>query len=216
MKNRILIAEDHVLLRQGLRALFASNPEFEVIGEADNGRDTVRLTGTLAPDLVLMDLSMPGTNGTEAIEDIKRRFPATKVLVLTVHKTEEYIRDALRAGADGYTLKDSTYDELMMAVRTVLCGKTYLSPDVSGKIVSGYLDGSGDANVATAWDTLTHREREILKLVAEGRTGRDIGEYLCVSVKTVEKHRSNLMKKLDLHNTAALTTFAIENSLASQ
>lgn len=213
MPYRILIAEDHALLRQGLRALFGTDQEFEVVGEADNGRDAVKLTGKLTPDLVLMDLNMPGTNGMEAISDIKKRYPATKIMALTVHKTEEYIRDTLRAGADGYVLKDSTYDELMLGVRSVLRGKTYLSPDVSAQVVSGYLDVARVASAPSKWDTLTHREREILKLIAEGNTSREIADYLCLSAKTAEKHRSNLMRKLDLHNTAALTTYAIERGL---
>ncbi len=216
MPYRILIAEDHALLRQGLRALFGTDKEFEVVGEADNGRDAVKLTGKLAPDLVLMDLNMPGTNGMEAISDIKKRYPATKIMALTVHKTEEYIRDTLRAGADGYVLKDSTYDELMLGVRSVLRGKTYLSPDVSAQVVSGYLDVARVVAAPSKWDTLTHREREILKLIAEGNTSREIADYLCLSAKTAEKHRSNLMRKLDLHNTAALTTYAIERGLVAK
>lgn len=216
MPYSILIAEDHALLRQGLRALFSSDPEFQVVGEADNGRDAVRLTGKLVPDLVIMDLSMPGINGVEAIEDIKRRYPDTKILVLTVHKTDEYIRHTLRAGADGYALKDASYEELLTGVRSVLRGRSYLSPDVSAAVVSGYLGGAQAGGPATRWDTLTHREREILKLIAEGHTSKGIANYLCVSIKTVEKHRANLMRKLDLHNTAELTVFAIDKGLLTR
>lgn len=212
---RILIAEDHTILREGLRALLSANPGNEVVGEADNGRDAVRLVGTLRPNLVLMDLSMPGTNGIEAIAEIKKRFPETRVLTLTVHKSEEYIREALQAGVDGYVLKDATYTELMMAIKSVANGKVYLSPGISDRVINGYLDGNRDAGVNTAWDTLTHREREILKLIAEGRTNKHIAGYLCLSVKTVEKHRSNLMRKLDQHNVATLTAFAIEKGLLS-
>lgn len=212
-KQRILIAEDHALLREGLRALLSSDPDIEVVGEAADGREAIRLTGTLAPNLILMDLSMPGTNGTEAITEIKKRYPSTRMLVLTVHKTEEYIRNTLQAGADGYVLKDATYTELMLAVKNVLSGKTYLSPDVSRHVVTGYLGGGRSQAPVTAWESLTHRERGVLKLIAEGRTNKHIADYMCVSVKTVEKHRSNLMKKLDLHNAAALTAFAIEKGL---
>jgi DNA-binding NarL/FixJ family response regulator len=211
---RILIAEDHTILREGLRALLSSDPDITVVGEAEDGRDAVRLVGALQPTLVLMDLSMPGTNGIEAIAEIKRRFPETKVIALTVHKSEEYIREALQVGADGYVLKDATYAELTMAIKSVFNGKTYLSPSISERIITGYLDG-GKAGVNTAWDTLTHREREILKLIAEGRTNKHIASYLCVSVKTVEKHRSNLMRKLDLHNAPMLTAFAIEKGVIS-
>lgn len=212
-KRRILIAEDHTLLRVGLRALLAQEPDIEIVGEADNGRDAIRSISTLEPDLVLMDLTMPGTNGIEAIAEIKRRFPEIRVLVLTLHRTEEYVHQSLRAGADGYILKDATHDELRIAIRSVLNGKTYLSPDISNTVISGYLGNGKSAGVASAWETVTHRERQVLKLVAEGRPNKSIAEYLCLSVKTVEKHRSNLMKKLDLHNASMLTAFAIGKGL---
>ncbi|GAO37443.1 LuxR family transcriptional regulator [Sulfuricella sp. T08] len=214
-KRRILIVEDHTLLRAGLRALLMQDPNIEIVGEADNGRDAVQAVGLLAPHLVLMDLSMPGMNGIEAIADIKRRYPGTRVLVLTIHKTDEYIHESLRAGVDGYLLKDATHDELLVAVRSVLNGKIYLSPDISSKVVNGYL-GTGNApGGVSPWDTLTHREREVLKLVAEGHPNKYIAEFFCLSVKTVEKHRSNLMKKLDLHNASTLTAYAIEKGLLS-
>jgi len=212
-KRRIFIVEDHTLLRAGLRALLSQDPDLEIVGEADNGRDAIRAIGTLAPDLVLMDLSMPGMNGIEAMMDIKRRNPDTRVLVLTVHKTDEYIHESLRAGADGYILKDATHDELRVAIRSVLNGKTYLSPDISGKVIHGYLGTGTAAHAGSTWDTLTHREREVLKLVAEGHPNKFIADYLCLSIKTVEKHRSNLMKKLDLHNASTLTSYAIEKGL---
>lgn len=210
---RVLVAEDHAILRDGLRALLSSSPDMEVVGEVDNGRDAVRQINTLKPDLVLMDLSMPGTNGMDAIREIKRRYPDIRVVALTAHKNEEYIRAALQAGASGYILKDSTHAELMIAIRSVMAGKTYLSPGVSEHVISGYLgDGRAEAAI-TSRDTLTNREREVLKLVAEGMQNRGIADYLSISVKTVEKHRANMMKKLNLHNTAAITSYAIENGL---
>jgi len=212
-KQRIFLVEDHTLLRAGLRALLSQDPNLEIVGEADNGRDAIRAIGLLAPHLVLMDLSMPGMNGIEALMDIKRRNPETRVLVLTIHRTDEYIHESLRAGADGYILKDATHDELRVAIRSVLNGKSYLSPDISGKVIHGYLGTGNAANVGSTWDTLTHREREVLKLVAEGHPNKYIAEYLCLSIKTVEKHRSNLMKKLDLHNASTLTSYAIEKGL---
>jgi len=212
-KQRILIVEDHTLLRAGLRSLLTQDPDIEIAGEADNGRDAVQAIGTLMPNLVLMDLTMPGMNGIEAIRDIKRRYPETFVLVLTIHKAEEYIHESLRAGANGYILKDATHDELRVAIRSVLNGKTYLSPDISGKVINGYLGTGGVPGTASAWDSLTHREREVLKLVAEGHPNKFIADYFCLSVKTVEKHRSNLMKKLDLHNASTLTAYAIEKGL---
>lgn len=214
-KHRILLVEDHALLRQGLRALLSADPNFEVVGEAENGKDAIRMVGALSPKLVLMDLSMPGMNGTEAIKEIKKRYSDIKVLVLTVHKAEEYIREALHAGADGYVLKHSTQEELMLAIKSILNGKTYLSPDIAEKVVSGYLDGGRGFNPVSAWDSLTLREREVLKLIAEGHGNKHIAAYLNISVKTIEKHRSNLMRKLDLHNAAVLTSFAISKGLIS-
>ena len=215
-KYRVLIVEDHTLLRAGLCALLSTDPELEIVGEADNGRDAVRAVSTLLPDVVLSDISMPGMNGLEAMVDIKRRFPQIKILVITIHKTEEYIHEALRAGADGYILKDASHDELRVAVRSILRGKTYLSPDVSAKVINGFLGTAKGQAGSSPWDTLTHREREILKLIAEGRPNRHIADFLYLSVKTVEKHRSNLMNKLDLHNAAALTAYAIERGLLAQ
>jgi DNA-binding NarL/FixJ family response regulator len=214
-KQRIFIVEDHTLLRAGLRALLSQDPEMEIVGEADNGRDAIRSISATMPNLVLMDISMPGMNGIEAMIDIKRRAPEIRVLVLTIHKTEEYIHACLRAGADGYMLKDASHDELRVAIRSVLGGKTYLSPDISGKVINAYLgNGNGKGgNTTSSWDTLTHREREVLKLVAEGHPNKFIANYLCLSIKTVEKHRSNLMKKLDLHNASTITAYAIEKGL---
>lgn len=214
-KQRILIVEDHTLLREGLRALLSQDENIEIVGESDNGRDAVRSVGLLNPNLVLMDLSMPGMNGFEAILDIKRRYPDTRVLVLTIHKTEEYIHESLKAGANGYILKDATQDELRIAIHSVMKGKTYLSPDISAKVINGYLGSDKPSYANSAWDTLTHREREILKLVGEGNPNKFIADYLNLSVKTVEKHRSNLMKKLDLHNASMLTAYAIEKGLVT-
>lgn len=212
---RIFIVEDHALLRAGLRALLSQDPHIEVVGEADNGRDAVKEIGRLEPHLVLMDISMPGMNGIEAIIDIKRRHPEIRVMVLTIHKTDEYIHASLRAGANGYILKDATHDELRVAIRSVLNGKTYLSPDISAEVIHGYLGAGNVVAGASQWERLTHREREVLKLVAEGRQNKYIAEYFSLSVKTVEKHRSNLMKKLDLHNASMLTTYAISKGLLS-
>jgi DNA-binding NarL/FixJ family response regulator len=171
--------------------------------------------GELSPDLVLMDLSMPRTNGIEAIREIKRRYRTVKVLVLTLHKEEEYVQESLQAGAEGYILKDATHEELRTAIHTVLKGKVYLSPDVSSSVVSGYLGGGRGMSFGTTWDSVTHRERQVLKLVAEGHSNKHIATYLCLSVKTVEKHRANLMKKLDLHSASTLTAFAIDKGLVS-
>lgn len=213
VKHRIVIAEDHTILREGLHSLLSSEPELEVVGEAGDGRDAIRLAEKLNPDLILMDLSMPNMNGMDAIREIKKRLPEIKIIALTVHKTEEYILATLQVGANGYVLKDATHAELMIAIRSVLSGKTFLSPGVSEKVIDGYLEGRRDLKTQSSWDTLSPREREVLKLIAEGKKNREIAEFLYLSLKTVEKHRSNLMKKLDLHNAAALTAFAIEKGI---
>lgn len=213
---RIVIADDHTILREGLRALLSSDPDFEVVGEAEDGRSTIRCAKKLSPDLVLMDLSMPRMNGLEAIKDMKKENPDTKIVALTVHKTEEYVLATLRAGADGYVLKDAHHSELVLALKNVLKGKRYLSPGIAEKVIEGYLEGRKALKPASIYDTLTQREREILKLIAEGYKNKEVADYLCISLKTVEKHRANLIKKLDLHNTAALTAFAMEKGLINK
>ncbi len=210
---RILIAEDHALVRAGLHALLSQDPEFEIVGEVENGRDAVRAVGELKPQVVLMDLTMPGMNGMEAILDIKRRYPGVRVLVLTLHKTEEFVLASLRAGADGYILKEATPSELRLAVRTVAGGKTYLSQDILGNVVSENPGRDDSMPTNGVWDTLTQREREVLKLVAEGKSNKAIAEFLFLSAKTVEKHRAKLMAKLGMRNAAALTAYAIHKGL---
>ena len=212
-KRRVVIVEDHTLLRQGLKALLATDDDIEVVGEADNGLDAIKLASSAWPCLILMDLSLLGINGIEAIREIKKLHPTIKILVLTVHMAEEYVREALKSGSDGYVLKHATQEELMLAIKSVLNGKSYLSPDIAAQIITGYLDNSANASASPAWDSVTLREREILKLVAEGHPNRYIASYFSLSLKTIEKHRSNLMKKLDLHNIASLTAFAIEKGV---
>ena len=212
-RKKIVIAEDHTILREGLRMLLSSNLAFEVVGEAQDGLEAIRSVESLKPDLILMDLSMPRMNGVGAIQEIKKQSPSTKILVLTVHKTEEYILTTLKAGADGYILKDATHGELMLAIDNIFSGKSYLSPGISEKVIEGYLEGRKSLKSSTSWDTLTQREREILKMIAEGYKNKDIADYLCISAKTVEKHRANLMKKLDLHSASSLTAFAMEKGL---
>jgi DNA-binding NarL/FixJ family response regulator len=212
-KQRILIVENHALLRAGLRALLCANPGFDVVGEAANGHEAVAAARTLAPDLVLMDISMPGMTGIEALIDIKRRSPATRVIVVTMHKEQEYVHASLQAGAEGYLLKDASDEELQAAIRTVVGGKTYLSPEVSGEIIQRYLATPHFSPAPRHGQLLTHRERQVLKLIAEGHRNKYIAEYFNLSIKTVEKHRSNLMQKLDLHNASMLTSYAIEHGL---
>jgi two-component system response regulator NreC len=215
-KHRIVIAEDHTILRDGLRALLASDPNLDVVGEAKDGQEAIRGAEKLKPHLILMDLSMPRMNGLDAIREIKKNSPETKILILTVHKTDEYIQAALEAGANGYVLKDSSHTELSLAIRNVLEGRYFISPEISGKIIGGYLQGKKPVKPTTPWDTLTQREKSILKLIAEGYKNKDIADFLCISVKTVEKHRANLMQKLDIHNISDLTALAIAKGLLTR
>jgi DNA-binding NarL/FixJ family response regulator len=213
---RIVLADDHTILREGLRALLSADPNFEIVGEAEDGREAVRCVEKLEPNLLLMDLSMPRMSGMDAISEIKKRFPKTKIIALTVHKTEEYLLTTLQAGVDGYVLKDATHEELVMAIQNVMAGKRYLSPGISEKVIEGYLEGKEDSLSVSSWQKLSQREREVLKLIAEGYKNKEIAEDLCISLKTVEKHRANLMKKLDLHNAAGLTVYAVEKGLVSR
>lgn len=213
---RIIIADDHTILRAGIRSLLDMTPDLQVVGEVDNGKDAIYQAGQLKPDLILSDLSMPKTNGTESIQHIKSRYPDIKILVLTVHKTEEHVHAALKAGADGYILKDDTSDELISAIKNILAGKTYLSPSICSEVVMGYLADPDKEKISSSIDLLTTREREVMKLIAEGYRNKDVAQYLSISLKTVEKHRSNLMKKLDLHSASSITSFAIKNGLATE
>jgi DNA-binding NarL/FixJ family response regulator len=212
-RYRICIAEDHAILRDGLRAILATVPEFEVVCEVGDGREAVQAAANHAPDLMLLDLTMPRVNGMEALREIKRSSPTVKVVVLTVHRTEEYVFEALRCGADGYILKDATSDELLLGLKSVLRGYRYLSPQVSPKVIDGYLGNRDPKGLESPFESLTQREREVLKLIAEGNRNREIADFLCLAEKTVEKHRASLMRKLDLGNPQALTAYAIEKGL---
>ena len=196
--------------------MLSSDPDLEIVGEAQDGQEAIRCVDKLKPTLVLMDLSMPRMSGMDAIKEIKKRSPETKILVLTVHKNEEYILATLQAGADGYALKDSTHAELGIAIKNVLSGNYYISPGIAGRVIGGYLEGRKPLKPTSTLDTLTQRERGILKMIAEGYKNKEIADYLCISVKTVEKHRANLMQKLDLHSVSALTAFAMERGLVTK
>jgi len=211
MPYTIVIAENQTLMREGLRLLLSSDERFQVVGEASDGLQAVRRTHKLQPNLVLMNLSMPKLSGSSAIREIKRRHPKTKVIALTLHTSDDYILSAFDAGADGYCLKNDTPVELMTAIQSVLEGKKYLSPEISDKVLQGYLEKKSE--IVSTWDNLTPREFEVLKLVAEGHTSPAIGEILGISPKTADKHRANIMKKLDLHTAAALTAYAIKKGL---
>ena len=215
-KSTILLADDHSILRAGLRSILDNHPDFKIIAEADNGKDALQKSIALKPDLLLTDLSMPKTNGTECIRELKKRAPEVKVLVLTMHAGEEHIHAALNAGADGYILKDDSHDELIKAIKNILNGKTHLSPSICNNTINDYLNSAKTNQPTASWEILTHRDREVIKLIAEGYRSKDIADYLSISVKTVEKHRSNLMKKLDLHSVSSLTNYATQHGLANQ
>ena len=215
-KKRIVIAEDHRILREGLKSLLASRPEFEVVGEAEDGLDAISKVRESKPDLVLLDLSMPRLDGLSAIRDIKKVSPETRILALTIHTDEDYVLEAFNEGAHGYCLKDAGRAELLMAIESIFSGKPYFSPGIADKVLEGYLEGRQRIKSTSAWETITRREREVLKLIGEGYKNKEIADLLFISVKTVEKHRSNIMKKLDLHNAATLTAYAIEKGLVTQ
>ncbi|HSM56220.1 MAG TPA: response regulator transcription factor [Candidatus Sulfomarinibacteraceae bacterium] len=214
-KIRVLLADDHTIVRDGIRALLEDEPDMVVVGEAEDGRAAVKMACTQRPDVVLMDIAMPLLNGLEATRQIKREQPAINVLILTMHENEEYIRQVLAAGAMGYVLKDAAARDLLGALRAVAAGEAVLSPAVTRLVLEDYLrwadlqpqDAAGEPGC------LTLREREVLQLVAEGHTNKEIAEILCISIKTVQSHRSNLMQKLDLHDRGELIKYAIQKKI---
>lgn len=212
-KHQLFIVEDHQLFREGLKAMLNKREDIEIVGEAEDGLEAVRRIRKAKPELVLLDLSMPKMGGISVMKEVKRELPETRILALTIHESDQYVLEAFEAGADGYCIKDASRKELMLAIDSLLEGKTYISPGISDQVMEGYLSGRKTLKENSRWDTVTQREREVLKLLAEGYTNKDIGEFLHISVKTVEKHRANLINKLDLHNIAQLTAFAIENGL---
>jgi len=214
--KKIIIAEDHRLFREGIKALLEKSAEFQIVGEAGDGLEAIRCARKNKADLMILDLSMPKLGGISAIREIKRQFPNIKILVLTIHQSDQYVLETFEAGADGYCLKDAGRNELRVAIDSVLAGNTYLSPGISELVMEGYIEGRKKLKTKTIWDTITQREREVLKLLGEGYQNKEIAELLHISVKTVEKHRANIMSKLDLHNAAALTAYAIEKGLVTK
>lgn len=213
MSIRILLVDESNLFRKGLAALISSLPDVAVVGDVRSGREAEQACLQMEPTIVLMDIMLAGVNGLDTIVRIKRRQPEIRVVLLTTLKTEDYVRAALRVGADGYVLKDATLEELQMSLRSVSMGKKYLSPDVSAHVVDSFLHPNGGSTRHSRLDVLTNRERGILQLIAEGRTNRSAAEFLSVSPKTVEKHRSSLMHKLGLRSAAELTLIAIDLGL---
>lgn len=209
---RLLIADDHTIVRQGLKKLLEEETGMEVVGEAVDGREALAKAMDLMPDIVLMDLSMPGLHGLEATRQLTKRLPKTRVVILSMHKNEQYVLQALQAGASGYILKDSASEEVATAIRSVSRGDSYLSPSISRVVIEDYLrlSSPGGGGAKSLYETLTVREREIFQLLAEGLKNQEIADRLHVSVKTVETHRAHIMEKLNLNNIAELVKYSIE------
>lgn len=211
-KKRIVIGEDHTILREGLSALVSSLPDYEVVKEAEDGLEAVQAVDELTPDILLIDLSMPRLNGIEAILETKSRHPDMKIVVLTVHDEEEYILAAYRAGADGYVLKSSPKNELVAALTEVTKGNRFFSSALQTQVSPDASMGKSKG-VKSSWENVTSRERQVLKLIAEGHTSKEIADMLSISLKTVGTHRTNLMRKLDLHNVSEVTAYAAKKGL---
>ncbi len=210
-KVRILLADDHTILREGIKVLLNRERDMEIVAEAEDGAQALEKVRTAKPDVVVMDISMPKIGGLEVTREITETFPDVKVVILTMHDNEEYLVQALKSGAKGYVLKEAAATDLAEAIRAVVRGDAYLYPAVARKLVDDYVNRV--RTIKTASESLTPREREVLKLVAEGHTNREIADYLGISVKTVENHRANLMKKLDLHDRTELARYAIKIGL---
>lgn len=211
-KIKVLVADDHTILRQGIKALLDNQAEIEVIGEAKDGREALTLIERLLPDVILMDIAMPGLNGLEATRRIKKKFPKIKVLVLTMYTNEEYVFQILNAGANGYLVKETAFQDLISAIRAVYRDEAFMSPSISKKVINRYTQRVREANDTTC-DILTTREREILQLIAEGSSSKKIAEALFISPKTVETHRTHIMDKLNIHNRTDLIKYAIRTGI---
>ncbi len=208
----IILADDHPIVRRGLRSVLEVEKDFSLIGEAGDGIEAVRLVENLTPNILITDMMMPGLTGLEVTRQVRHRVPKVKIIVLSMHAAESYVLEALRNGANGYVLKDSAADELVHAIREVLAGRRYLSSQLSERAIETYIQKS-ESSITDSYDSLTNREREVLKLAAEGCTNNEISERLFISPRTAETHRANLMKKLSLSNHTELIRYAIRRGL---
>lgn len=215
MTIKILLADDHKIVRDGLRSLLEKQDNLEVVAEAENGRKAVQLALEKKPDVVIMDVSMPDLNGIEATRQIVEELPDTKVVALSMHSDKRFVAGMLQAGASGFLLKDCAYQELARAINTVVSHQTYLSPEITGIMVNEYLTSLATPQDQSVASPLTSREREVLQLIAEGWSTKEIAAHLYVSIKTVETHRRQIMRKLNLHTVADLTKYAIREGLTS-
>lgn len=209
--HTVLVIDDHALMRDGLKALISAEPDLEVVAAASSAHEA--LAQSASAEIALLDLNTPHSGGVEAIPVLKRKMPGIRILALTLYRDDSHIRAALAAGAEGYVLKEDSKQELLLGIRSLLAGNYYLTPSVCEPVVSGYLKGGSQTAAPPPADPLTQRERQVIKLVAEGRTTREIAQYLSLSPKTVEKHRANMMRKLDLHNASAVTAYAISRGI---
>ena len=214
MSTRILLADDHKITREGLRSLLEKQSDMEVVAEAEEGHEAVRLVREMHPDIAIMDVTMPDLNGIEATQKIVSECPNVKVIALSMHSDTLFVTEMLKSGASGYLLKDCAFEELTRAIHTVLDGKIYLSPAISDVVVDGYLHRLSEDNPVDS-DVLSHREREVLQMLAEGKSTKQVALKLHISVKTVETHRRQMMHKLDIYSVAELTKYAIRKGLTS-
>jgi DNA-binding NarL/FixJ family response regulator len=213
MSLRILLADDHGVVRKGLRFLLERQPGMEVIGEAGDGREAVRLAETSNPDVVIMDIAMPLLNGIDATAQMVRRNPGLNVIILSMHSDEDYLLSALNAGAKGYLLKDSAEEDLVRAINAVTKGSPYFSPEIAKTMLEDYMRFLQQRNLQDSYELLTEREKEVLQLLAEGRSNKEVATILDVSVNTVDTHRTHLMQKLNLHNTAEIVLYAVRKKI---
>ena len=214
-KLRLLLGDDHTLVRQGLRKILEERPEWEVVAEVGDGREAIRKAVALRPDVAVLDVGMPLLNGIDATQQIVRKVPETRVLMLSMHSDEAYVTRALQAGATGYMLKDSAGKDLLKAVAAVAAGQSYFSPAVARLMLDDYVRRVAGSGVADRYETLSEREREIFQLVAEGRTNKEVADFLQISPATVETHRARILQKLDIHNTAELVLYAVRKGVIS-
>lgn len=210
-RYRVILADDHVLVRRGLRRILEENQDLEISGEVGDGLELLSLLNKMNPDMVILDVSMPNLRGIEAIPEIHRVHPDVKVLILTMHSEEEYLYQAISAGADGYLLKEDAEKELFLAIENIRKGRVYISPSLADQSMQNWVRMRRGEDTAYDTQMLTIRQREILKLIAEGKSNKEIGDLLCISVRTVERHRANMMSKLNIKKTAELVQYALRN-----
>lgn len=215
MKTRILLADDHGIVRKGLRFLVESEPDLEVVGEAADGHEAIEMAGRLEPNVIVMDIGMPRLNGIDATTEIVRTHPQTAVIILSMHSDETYLLRTLSAGAKGYLLKDSAEEDLLPAIRSVSQGMPFFSPAIARTLLDDYVRRLQQNGVADSYELLTGREKEILQLLARGKTNKDVATLLAVSPYTIETHRTHIMQKLNLHNTAEIVLYAVRKKIVS-